>query len=162
MAFGSIFDVFDGDRIVGFSARKAFKLKEDIRVYTNESMAKELLRVHARKIIDFSSAYDLIDATSDQKIGAARRKGFKSIARDSWELLDAAEHPLAQLREDSIAMALLRRVLSNLVPQSFHLERGGEGPVVFKQRFNPFIYKLDVEVPRGSTLAALSIRDELR
>ena len=150
--FGSSFHVFDGDRIVGFSNQKAFKLKEDIRVYTDESMAEELLRVHARKIIDFSSAYDIIDATSGKKVGAARRKGFKSIARDSWELLDAEDQPLAQLSEDSIAMALLRRLLSNLVPQSFHLESAGDEPIVFKQRFNPFIYKLEVEVPRDSTL----------
>ena len=150
--FGSSFHVYDGDRIVGFSKQKAFKLKEDIRVYADESMSRELLQIHARKIVDFSSAYDIIDSESGQKVGAARRKGFKSMMRDSWELLDADDHPVAQLQEDSMAMALLRRFLSNLIPQSFHLGNGGGAPIVFKQRFNPFVYKLEVEIPQSSTL----------
>ena len=149
---GASFHVYDGDRIVGFSSQKAFKLKEDIRVYTDESQARELLKVHARQIIDFSSAYDIIDSESGQKVGAARRKGLKSVLRDSWEILDAEDRPIAQLKEDSTGMALLRRFLTNLIPQSFHLENGGGRPIVFKQRFNPFIYKLEVEIPDGATL----------
>ncbi len=150
--FGASFHVYDGERIVGFSTQKAFKLKEDIRVYSDESMRRELLNVHARQIVDFSAAYDILDSERGQKVGAARRRGFKSILRDSWELLDAADHPIAQVKEDSMAMAMVRRFLSNLIPQSLHLDEGGGPPVVFKQRFNPFIYKLDVGIPSGATL----------
>ena len=55
----------------------------------------------------------------------------------------------------SMGMAMMRRFLSNLIPQTFHIGVGGGPPVVFKQRFNPFIYKLTVSlrpwrvVPRG-------------
>ena len=98
------------------------------------------------------SVGEVVGATVGEKVGAARRKGFTSIARDSWELLDANDQPLGQLSEDSLPMALLRRVLSNLVPQSFHLESGGGEPIVFKKRFNPFVYKLEVEIPGDSTL----------
>lgn len=150
--FGSSFHVYDGDAVVAYSKLKAFKLKEDIRVYTDESLGEELLGIHARQIVDFSAAYDIIDSGSGSKVGAARRKGFKSILRDSWEVLDADDRPLAQLQEDSTAMALFRRFLSNLIPQSFHLQDGGGAPIVFRQRFNPFIYKLEVEIPPDATL----------
>ena len=36
----------------GFCKQKAFKLKEDIRLYADESMADELLKISARSIID--------------------------------------------------------------------------------------------------------------
>ena len=49
-------------------------------------------------------------------------------------------------------MALLRRFLSNLIPQTFHLDTASGAPVVFKQRFNPFIYKLEVEIPPDADL----------
>lgn len=150
--FGGSFHVFDGDRIVGFSKQKAFKLKEDIRVYADESLRQELLNVRARQIVDFSAAYDIIDSETNQKVGAARRKGFRSMLRDSWELLDADDRPIAQLREDSAAMAMVRRFVTNLIPQSFHLEDGGGRPIVFRQRFNPFVYKLGVEIPQGAIL----------
>ena len=150
--FGESFHVYDGDRVVGYSKLKAFKLKEDIRVYVDDSMTEELLQIHARQIIDFSAAYDILDAESGSKIGAAQRRGLKSLARDSWELLDADDQPLAQLQEDSMGMALMRRFLSNLIPQSLHLESEGNQPTMFKQQFNPFVYKLEVEIPPGSTI----------
>ncbi len=150
---GASFHIFDeSGSIVGFSKQKAFKLREDIRVYANESMAEEILTVKARQIIDFSAAYDIVDAREGRKVGAARRKGFASIMRDSWEVLDEADRPIARVLEDSMALALIRRFLSNLVPQSFHLEAGGRREAELKVRFNPFIYKLDVRVSPQATI----------
>lgn len=44
-------------------------------------------------------------------------------------------------------MALLRRFLTNLVPQTFHLRAASGGTAELKQRFNPFVYNLEVTVP---------------
>jgi len=149
---GGAFHVYSGDQVVGYSKQKAFKLKEDIRVFTDESMHTELLHVGARQVIDFSAAYDIIDSTDGTKVGAARRKGVKSILRDTWEVLDADDKPIAKLEEDSGGMALLRRFV-NLIPQTFHLNVAGSArPVLFKQRFNPFVYKLEVSIPHSCEL----------
>lgn len=150
--FGGSFHVYDGDRIVGFSEQKAFKLKEDIRVFTDESKLQELLTIQARQVIDFSASYDVIDPVAGVKVGSARRKGFKSMFRDSWELMDAEDQPIGKLQEDSLGMAVVRRFVSNLVPQRFSLEASGGSPVIFKQRFNPIVYKLDVMIPHSCEL----------
>src|SRR3954451_14818176 len=68
--------------VIGFLKQKAFKLREDIRLYTDESKTKELLHIQARKIIDFSSAYDVVDSATQQKVGALKRCGLKSILKD--------------------------------------------------------------------------------
>ena len=122
-----------------------------IRVFSDETKSTEILRIQARQIIDFSAAYDIVDPAEGAKVGAARRKGMASLVRDSWELLDADDQPIARLQEDSMGLALLRRFLTNLVPQSFHLS-GGAAPVAFKQRFNPFVYRLDVRIPTSCEL----------
>jgi hypothetical protein len=151
--FGGSFHTYDGDRVVAFTKQKAFKLKEDIRIYSDESMQTELLTIQARQVIDFAAAYDIVDPQSGVKVGAARRKGFSSILRDSWMLLDANDQPIAQLQEDSTTMALMRRFLSNLIPQRFHLKAQGEtNPVVFRQHFNPFVYRLEVSIPSECAL----------
>lgn len=65
--FGAAFHVYDpAGRIVGYCKQKAFKLREDIRIYTDESCTSELIVIKARSIIDFSSTYDvtLPDGTS--------------------------------------------------------------------------------------------------
>jgi hypothetical protein len=152
--FGASFHVYGpADELLGFSRQKAFRLREDIRIYADESKAVEVLTIHARQIVDFSAAYDVLDAREGKKVGAARRKGFASILRDSWEILDAADRPVAKVVEDSRGMALLRRFLTNLVPQSFHVEGyDGKRIATLKQRFNPFVYTLQVQVLPGATI----------
>jgi hypothetical protein len=65
-------------REVGFIKMKAWKLREDIRLYTDESMQTELLRIHARNIIDFGATYDVVDSFSNQIVYSLKRKGLKS------------------------------------------------------------------------------------
>ncbi len=150
--FGAAFHVYDpSGNVIGYSKQKAFKLKEDIRVFSDVSMSRELLSINARSVIDFSAAYDIVDAPTGEPVGAARRKGWSSLFRDSWELLDAHDHPVASVVEDSKMMAFFRRFLSNLIPQSFSvLASGGGDYAQFDQHFNPFIYRLTVSRSSGS------------
>jgi uncharacterized protein YxjI len=148
---GAKFHVYDpAGRLVLFSKQKAFKLKEDIRIYHDESMLTEVLVIKARNVIDFSASYDVVDSRENKKIGALRRKGMKSILRDSWEMLDNNDHPVARIEEDSMLMSLLRRFISNLIPQTFHLKKGEKSLVTYKQNFNPFVLKLNVNLQPGS------------
>lgn len=135
-------------KIVGYSEQKAFRLKEDIRVFADEAQTRPILRIQARQVVDFAACYDVVDEAEGRKIGAARRKGLRSILRDSWELFDERDQPVATLQEDSMLLALVRRFLSNLIPQAFVLGAGA-GAVKLKQHFNPFVYKLDVALPRS-------------
>jgi len=150
--FGASFHIHDAQgRVVGFSSQKAFKLREDVRIFADESRSRELLAIRARQVVDWSAAYDVVDSTEERKVGTLRRKGWSSLVRDTWEVLDADERPVARLQEDSTVMALLRRLLSNLIPQRFHLEplqaAAAPGALATMQvRFNPFVYRLDVEV----------------
>jgi uncharacterized protein YxjI len=145
---GAGFHVYDpAGKVVGFSEQKAFKLKEDIRVFTDDSKSKELLSIRARQVIDFSAAYDVVDSVGGRKVGALRRKGWSSMFRDSWEILDDGDRPLARVQEDSATLALVRRFLTNLIPQRYHVIAAGEKQVAsMRQHFNPFVFKLDVEI----------------
>ena len=83
--------------LVMFSEQKMFKLREDIRVYSDESKTQEVLSIKAQQIIDFSAAYDVVDTAYNQKIGTLRRKGWSSMLRDEWQVLDANENQLAAI-----------------------------------------------------------------
>ncbi len=153
--FGGAFHIYDDAGNVAFySKMKAFKLKEDLRVFTSEEMNEEVLSIKARNILDISATYDVTDSASGRKIGALRRKGLKSILRDEWLILDANDQEVGNIQEDSLALALVRRLLSNLVPQTFQGTMGGAPIFTFRQRFNPFIQKieLDFSLDRGGKL----------
>jgi hypothetical protein len=136
--------------IVLWGRKKGFKLKEDIRLFEDEARQREVLRIEARQVIDFSAAYDVTDSREHRKIGALRRKGFRSILRDEWELLDPADRQFGTLQEDSRQMALLRRFLSNLIPQSFHLSVGGTTVAEVRQQFNPIRFRLEADFSRDT------------
>ncbi len=143
---GAAFHIYDPNGNVAFySKQKAFKLKEDIRVYTGEDMQNEVLTIKARSIIDFSAAYDVFDPATQTKVGALKRKGMKSILKDEWIILDANENQIGLIQEDSMMLALVRRFLTNLVPQSFDGTINGQKVCHFKQNFNPFVTKITLD-----------------
>lgn len=145
-ALAGKFRVFDpSGQLVLFSEQKMFKLREDIRVYSDENKTQEVLTIKARQIMDFSAAYDVVDSSTGQKVGALRRKGLASILRDEWEILDVSDNIVGKLFEDSMGLALVRRFLSGLVPQNYDITLGTNRVADLKQAFNPFSYQLAVD-----------------
>ena len=147
------FRVYDpAGRLVMFSEQKMFRLREDIRVYDSEDKMREVLSIKARQIMDFSAAYDVVDTEMNQKVGVLRRKGLRSILRDEWEVLDANDRLIGQLFEDSIPLALLRRlVLGSWLPQNYDMTVGDTRVADLKQNFNPFRYELNLDFSMDTT-----------
>lgn len=145
-----------GQRI-GYCRQKAFRLREDIRICTDESQSTELVRLAARSILDFSTTYDVFlpDGTS---VGSLRRKGMAStFLRDSWRVFNEQGQQIGVILEDSMGKALARRflpVMSIILPQQFLVHRtstdapqpGSQPVAVFKQRFTVFVYTMDIDV----------------
>ncbi|HXF85422.1 MAG TPA: hypothetical protein VNK49_08535 [Anaerolineales bacterium] len=132
--------------LVMYSEQKMFRLREDVRVYSDESKTREVLSIKARQIIDFSAAYDVVDTELNQKVGALRRKGWRSLLRDEWEVLDVNDNVIGLLFEDSVGLALLRRLLlGSWLPQNYDLTLGETRVADLRQRFNPFRYELDLD-----------------
>jgi len=144
--------------VIGFCKQKAFKLKEDIRIFTDETMTEERLSIAARSVLDFSAAYDVTESKTQRRLGALRRKGLKSILRDEWTVLDENESEIGVIKEDSIMKAIFRRLFSNLIPQKYHLsDQGGRELAFFRSHFNPFIRKMTVTVYPDSPIHPLLI-----
>ena len=138
--------------LVMFSEQKMFKLREDSRVYSDENKTQEVLSIKARQIVDFSAAYDVVDSASNQKIGALRRKGWRSLLRDEWEVLDANDNVIGMLFEDSVGLALLRRfLLGSWLPQNYDVTLGETRIADLKQNFNLFRYELNLDFSMDPT-----------
>ncbi len=67
--FGAAFHIYDTHGNLAFySKQKAFKLKEDIRVYGDTEMTSELILIKARGVIDLGMTYDVIDSTIEMAV----------------------------------------------------------------------------------------------
>ena len=148
---GEAFHIYTDDsqtELLGYCELKAFKLKEDIRIYTDEKKTTELISIKARSILDFSAGYDVVDAQSGSSLGTFKRKGMKSLFKDTYILLDQQDQEYAELSEDSGLLALIRRFVpfaNILIPQIFHLRgNDGGGSVEYTQKMNPIVQRLTV------------------
>lgn len=163
--FGASFHVFDAEgNVVGFAKQKAFRLREDIRLYTDESCSEELLIMRTQQVIDFGATYD-VTLPDGSVVASYRRKGMQSMLRDTWVVFDPAggsDAPAATLREDSMGAALARRFVpyaAIVMPQRFRLEAAdGRSIATLRAHFNPLVYRLGITVhEEDGTLDDLAI-----
>lgn len=146
--FGAAFHVYgpNGD-LVFYSRQKAFRLKEDIRLYGDENATGEVLTIHARSWLDFAAAYDVVDTKTGEKVGALKRRGFKSMVRDEWILMDADDNDIGLIQEESQLLALVRRFVpfGDFIPQRYVGMVRGQPVCEFRQHFDPIIQKITLD-----------------
>jgi uncharacterized protein YxjI len=130
---------------LAFLCQKVFSLKDDIRVFTDETQSQELLRIRGRKILDFGAAFDVTDSMREQKVGVLKRQGWKSFVRSEWSILDAEEREIGKIREDSLFRAMVRRVLGNVILKGYSFELDGETAGTAKRVWNFFVPTMKVD-----------------
>jgi hypothetical protein len=151
--FGAAFHIYDPHgHLVGYCRQKALKLREDIRIFTDESCREELVIIKARNIIDFSATFD-VTLRDGTLLGSFRRQGMAStFLRDSWLAFGPDGREIAGLKERGGLLTLARRYIEWVAlfwPEKFTLARsGGEEIAYFRQHFNPFVYRLSVTILR--------------
>lgn len=130
---------------LAFLRKKVFTWKDEIRVFTDESQSLELLHIKARKIIDWGTAFDVTDSINNQKAGVLKRRGWKSVMRSEWVIMDALEQEVGRIREGSALLAFVRRFLTALVPQKYTFALGGQQIGTATQNWNLFAPRMFVD-----------------
>ena len=115
ISFGPQINVLDaGGRTVAYVKQKIFRLKEDVEVFTDESRRTPLWRMKADRIIDWSAAYRITDASS-ALLGTLRRKGGRSLWRATYVITDPNDQEIGGIHEKDPWTKVLDGLLS-LVP----------------------------------------------
>jgi uncharacterized protein YxjI len=151
---GAGFHIYDAEgNIAGYCKQKAFRLKEDLRVYTGESMTDELFRIGTTQVIDFAASYT-VSLPTGERLGTFKRKGLRSLFKDAWLVSGPEGEPFAEIHEESAWKATIRRFADDwafLLPQKFLLREIGsqDDPIAtYRTHFNPFVHRLGVAIHR--------------
>lgn len=149
--FGGAFHVYDEQgALLLYSKQKAFKLKEDFRIFSDESMKEELLTIKTPQILDFGATYTVRDATTGETVGSIRRKAIKSIFKDEWVFANPEGVEQGKLSETSLMRALISRVIK-LVPQKYVVVASdGRTLSEIARLFNPFVLKFAMSITEQS------------
>ncbi len=124
-------------RELGFSKQKLFKLKEDIRIYTDTSMSQELFKIKQKQIMDLWGTFMIIDSNTDTVLGYIKRQALKSsFAWDEWDVYDANDNLIGGIHE-SKGRGLARKYMPGgaLIPERMTLKLGNEPVAEINQKF---------------------------
>ena len=162
---GTNIRTFDAnDQLICFAKAKAFKLREEITFYKDETKTTPLFTAKARNIIDFSPTFDMFDP-SGVLFGSLKREGMMStFAQDHWFILDKDGQQIGDIIEDSLMLGVIRRhieLVAYFIPQTYSVKFGAVEVAEITQRKNPFLvkydYEIDTEVWQKNELLCLAI-----
>lgn len=85
---------------VAYVRQKMFKLKEAITVYSNETKEQINYKIQADKWLDFSTSYAFTNSEGIE-IGKVARKGWRSIWKASYEIIDQNQQLQYHVNEEN-------------------------------------------------------------
>ena len=125
------------DNLLGFCKQKILKLKEDIRIYSDENMGNELFCIKQEQILDVWGTFAVIDSYTNMKLGCIKRGFFSEFGRDAWEVQNANGQVIGRIFETSLGRAVARKYAPGgaLVPEKMTLELDGKPIAEINQKF---------------------------
>ena len=104
-------------RPVCFVQQKRMKLKEDLRAYVDDSKTDEVFRIKAHQRFDPRARYSVTDP-GGKVIGQLGKVFKRSLGRSTWKLYAAGGEEIGWAQENSLTIAILRRIIGvfSLIP----------------------------------------------
>jgi uncharacterized protein YxjI len=87
-------------KTIAYVKQKMFKLKEAITVYQDENKRMVNYKINADRWIDFSAAYSITD-NKGKELGKIARKGWASLWKAQYELIDQHQQLQFHIREEN-------------------------------------------------------------
>ena len=138
IAIANQYWIEDGQsRQLGFSRQKIIRIKEDIRIFADDSMTTELFKIRQEQVMDMWGTFAVIDSATNTVIGKLRRQALSSgVFKDEYLLLDPNGNSVGRVAERG-GRGLARKYLpgGSLVPEQLVVEFYGRQVAEIKQQF---------------------------
>jgi len=123
-------------RQLGYTRQKIIRIKENVPVFSDESMSQELFRIVQEQIVDMWGTFAVVDTPTNTLIGKIRRNWVSEIGVDEYQLFDAYGRQYGRVYERA-GRGLLRKYVpgGKLVPEQVIVEYMGQPVAEIKQQF---------------------------
>jgi uncharacterized protein YxjI len=86
---------------VVYVRQKILNLREDVRIFRDDSKTEEVFRIHADRIIDIGARDSFFDSQTDQPLGSIKQRGLKTIWKAHYDLEDTSSKSTHDITEDN-------------------------------------------------------------
>lgn len=94
--------------VLGFCKQKMLKLKEDIRIFSDETQKDELFKIKQKQIWDVEGNFVVVDSITGEELGFIKRSYFKSLFKHTWEIYDKNKNEIGMITEKSLWLNIAR------------------------------------------------------
>jgi hypothetical protein len=95
--------------------QKALALKEDVKVFSDESQQSQLYQMKADRILDFSAKYHITRPLGGP-LGMIQRKGMRSLWKATFNIYDASGAEVGLIHEENPWIKFIDALLSEVIP----------------------------------------------
>ena len=97
----SDFNVVDAhNRSIFYVRQKMFKLREEVKIFQDDTQSQPLYTIKANQWLDFSATYNFTNAAG-QTLGKIARKGLVSIFKAHYDIYDNNDQLSHTVREEN-------------------------------------------------------------
>lgn len=104
---------------LAFVRNASFTWSNEIRVFTDPTLSFELLVIRPLSRRSPGESFVVIDSVNHKPVGAIRQLQGNRLQRRQWVLMDPDDQEIATVTEDSLLLGGIRRLVTELVPQSY-------------------------------------------
>jgi len=122
---------------LGYSRQKIIRIKENIRVFADDSMKSEIFRIQQEQVVDMWGTFAVLDSATNACLGKLRRQAMSSgFYVDEYLILDPYGQMVGRVAERG-KRGLARKFLPGgaLVPEQLVVEFYGQPVAEIKQQF---------------------------
>ncbi len=102
------------EREVLYVHQKVFNIREDIRVFSDQTRAQEIFRINTERILDLNSKYKFTNQTTGQYLGHVRPKSLRSIWQLTYLIYDENDVIEHHIKEDNPWVKILDSLIGQI------------------------------------------------
>ncbi len=94
--------------------QKVFNLREDIRIFSDESESREMFNIQAEQILDFNTRYNFYDSKNGEHMGSVKARGWRSLWSATYLIDDPAQQQMMVIKEDNPWVKVADSLIGNM------------------------------------------------
>ena len=156
-------------QLVSYVKQRAFRLREDVTIFADESQTRPLYHIKANKIIDIGATYS-ITAADGRPLGAVRQRGIRTFWKATYDILDEAGSPVGLIHEEDAWVKVIDALIGEIPFVGFVIQQwinptylidGADGTTYLRLRKRPSLierrFTLEQEGPLPSRLDQVTL-----
>jgi hypothetical protein len=150
---GGAFRIFgsNGEQLL-YAERKALSLREDLRLYADDSKRRELLVIETPRELEVGALYAVRDPHYSEDVGGIRQRSLEARVRGEWTFLDERGREAGTLVEGVGNGGTLDRAVKRVVRSYAVKSSSGQRVAEVHQHFNPFVLEYTLSIPNPRPL----------